>query len=305
MNCPKCGYEQPDGEKSCGMCGIIFERFFAQELEKVAKSAPDSAVFATQVSQIDEDEVVKPLMPDKEALLHLSIGLGIVLVVYLFPLLRFIFDTAATLIHEFGHSITAWIFGYPSIPAFDLMHGGGVAIWFSRETGLLVLYYLAFLGLTALAAYKRRIMLAVVTGIFTAVYSLFAFTSLHEIAMIFMGHGTELVFGGLFLYRALSGSAIVTPLERPLYAALGIYFFSRNTIMGLKLASSESYRYIYTEAKGGDMRMDLNLIGEDHLNMSLSSTASLFVLACIFVFVASLVVYRYWRYIHCWIIGLF
>src|SRR6185436_11151598 len=55
-------------------------------------------------------------------------GLALALIVYVVPLLRFVFHTLITLVHEHGHTISAWSFGIPAIPAFDFVYGGGVTL---------------------------------------------------------------------------------------------------------------------------------------------------------------------------------
>jgi hypothetical protein len=42
--------------------------------------------------------------------------------------------------HEIGHTVTAWFYGYPTVPMFDFEHGGGLAVWFSDSIFLIVVF---------------------------------------------------------------------------------------------------------------------------------------------------------------------
>ncbi len=90
-----------------------------------------------------------------------------------------------------------------------------MAIHHSRQTILLVLLYLCFGYLFYL--FRRNPFTVVILAVVAVGYSLAAFTSIHEIIGLFMGHGFELIFAAIFLYRAISGSAIILAVERPLY----------------------------------------------------------------------------------------
>ena len=159
---------------------------------------------------------------EKKGWLSLSAGLLIAFIVLFFlPWISWIFSYFTILVHEFGHAIFGWLFGYPSIPAFDFTYGGGITAHQERHVIILVAVY----GLFCLGFYiyrKNRLSL-ISLSIAVLLYSLFAFAALHKILILFMGHGLELVFAGIFLYRALSGSAVINPLERPLYAIIGFF----------------------------------------------------------------------------------
>jgi hypothetical protein len=80
---------------------------------------------------------------DREGWKALAIGLGIAVVVCLIPLLLYIIDFLRVVIHETGHTLAAWLFGYPAIPV--LRPGGAVSALLSRQP-LIVLFVLAVLG---------------------------------------------------------------------------------------------------------------------------------------------------------------
>ena len=92
----------------------------------------------------DEFEPFVPQPRHMEFIDLLVLGSGVVLAVVVIsvPLFNHIFQTFTILVHEMGHAITGWIFGYPSFPAFDFVYGGGVTLHTGRSTVILLLFYL-------------------------------------------------------------------------------------------------------------------------------------------------------------------
>jgi hypothetical protein len=58
MNCPKCNFNQPEGNTECAGCGIVFNKYYAHQ-EPLLKD--DHAV----TSSVKEDTVKKSPAPDK------------------------------------------------------------------------------------------------------------------------------------------------------------------------------------------------------------------------------------------------
>lgn len=57
MRCPKCGFEQPDGNSECVRCGIIFEKFMAREIAGAIPETPHAPAIergATSASMLVE-----------------------------------------------------------------------------------------------------------------------------------------------------------------------------------------------------------------------------------------------------------
>lgn len=216
---------------------------------------------------------------DKEGLRALITGAIITAFVVIFPFLSFIFRYVITLVHEFGHAIFGWIFGYPSLPAFDFMYGGGVTMHQDQKFIIVILIF-GIMG-WILYALRRNFLSMFLAGLIFGFYALAVFTSLHHLIILFMGHGTELFFGGLFLYRALSGSAVIHSAERPLYAFLGLFTFFIVTRFAYRLMTSSAFRAMYGDAKGGGHWMDFSRIANEFLNMELPSVARLFFIICL------------------------
>jgi len=200
------------------------------------------------------------------------------------------------LVHEMGHAIFAWLFGYPSAPAFDLMYGGGVTIHGSRSVVLLSGIYVLLGAL--IYVYRRNpwtIAFLVTAGV---IHAALAFTPVHDVIILFMGHGTELGIACIFLYRALSGSAVVHSAERPLYAAVGFFILFTDLAFAYRLMTSPAERAAYEGAKGGGHWMDFSRIAEDHLNVDLAAVSFFFFLCCLFPLLLAFLAYRYQEHLH-------
>jgi len=195
------------------------------------------------------------------------------LAVSLVPGLTYIFSYLAILVHETGHALAGWFFGYPSIPSFDFFYGGGVTIQSDRFIILtaVVLSLFAFLGYWV--RYNSFAVFAVAG--FAAVYALLAFSRWHEMLIIALGHGTEFIIAGIFIYRAMSGSHIVQRLERPLYAFLGFFILIYNIEFMYSLINDAAFRLEY-EFSRGEMEMDLSRIAHEYLNTDVASVAKIF-----------------------------
>ena len=290
ITCPKCGAEQAETQQECARCGIVFKRFQASE-KPCEGSQPSQGSKAPDVEREDEPEEIFTQSIEREGWLSLGIGAGIAAIVLLFPFLNFIFGYMKVLVHEFGHAVFNWLFAYPSIPAFDFMYGGGVALSDERMPALFLLVYggLAYLFFL----FRRNTFALAFLGVLTAAYSACAFTEAHQVVILFMGHGAELFFAGLFLYRAISGSGVIVAVERPLYTFLGLFIMALDLQFAFRLLSDYGYRVDYEEAKGGGHWMDFSRIAEEFLHVDLSVVAGFFLFCCILTPLCALLFFRY------------
>ena len=231
----------------------------------------------------------RPSIIERDALRALTIGGLLAVAVSAVPFTNFIFGYLGTLVHELGHTVTNWVFGYPSVPAFDFAHGGGVTMHQERSTTILLVVY----GIFGLGLYHLRRNVAAVCVLAGSVvlYSLAAFTPFHEALQLLMGHGAELVFAGIFLYRALSGEKIRVAGERSAYAFAGLFLFLSDVRFALGLMTSHEKRVEYELAKGGGAWMDFSRLADEFLHAPLQSVAALFLVGCILAPATCLVVY--------------
>jgi hypothetical protein len=215
---------------------------------------------------------------EREGWLAVGAGLALALVVSAVPFLGFVFSYFVILVHEMGHALAGWLYGYPSIPAFDFTYGGGVTSHTERMPGLAVLVQAGLLALCWIARHHRGV-LAVAVAV-CALYAATAWTALHHGVILAMGHGMELVIAGLFLHRALSGNACQTPAERPVYAFVGFFTVIHDLRFSWRLLTSEYQRELYANAKGGGHWMDFSRLAGEHFGTSLEIVAAVFVLLC-------------------------
>ena len=206
----------------------------------------------------------------------LTVGFVLAAVVLAMPFLRFVFSYLGILVHETGHTVAAWLFGYPAIPAFDFQYGGGVSIYQTRNLGVLAL--LALLAAWALYTAWQLPRWRRVVGTVLGLWLLLALTPLHEVVILTMGHGFELVIGGLFLYKATTGRGYETEAERPAYAFAGWFLVLSTVRFCWDLLSSADQRQAYAAAKGGGHWMDFSRLSREFLGISLEGVAGLFLL---------------------------
>jgi hypothetical protein len=321
VECPKCGHVQLFEGGECERCGIIFARFKqSQERRSPRAPAPAAELGAASQGQVglvaatggvvavgavavaptrgrlgaahgdagfddegpvDDEVSIEPEAGpiDRRGWIAFGIGVGLALLTELLPILRVVIGYFVILVHEMGHAATGWLFGYPSIPAFDFTYGGGVT---SHQDQMLLLVLLVYAALAALLWVFRSnwLSLGIVLAA-TLVYSALLVTNGHDIAVLAMGHGSELVFAGLFIHRALSGRACHHGLERPLYAWIGFHIVFHDMRFAYGLVTSEFAREMYAGAKGGGHWMDFSRLAGEYFSVSLETVAGIFLLLCL------------------------
>jgi hypothetical protein len=258
--------------------------------------ADDQEDHANGIDEEEENTVPEPQTLDRSGWIMLLVGPVAALICFVFFWFRWILETFKTLVHEMGHAIFGWLFGYPSFPAFDVIWGGGVTIHTERSTLLRIIIYIGFAGL--FWVYRKNRGTLIFLSILVLIYSVCAFTSIHSVLILFMGHGTELVIAGLFIYRSLSGRAIIHVVERPLYAIIGFFIVFADIGMAYKLLTSFTYRQDYLGAKGGDLDMDFIVIARDYLHSDMSSVVMVFFACCLACLLISFLAFRYMEYLH-------
>ncbi len=229
-------------------------------------------------SQGNQNNVPAKPWLEAEAGRALAIGVVLSLIILASPLLTFLLSPLVTIVHEFGHATTAWLFGYPAIPSFDFIFGGGVTRRATeRFTPILFVLYSA-LGY-GMYYFRAQVRLSQILLGFTVGYTFFAFTGLHQTLIVGMGHGFELIFAGIFLYRALSGEACRIAAERPLYGMLACYIFLYDLKFARGLLLDQEIRQRYLQGKGGVL--DNDFVRLAHGASGLSGVVMWFILACI------------------------
>ncbi|MDD7985501.1 hypothetical protein PQO01_11120 [Lentisphaera marina] len=198
---------------------------------------------------------------NKELIIRLVLGIILGVLAFNFQFTRFIFSYLTILIHELGHSIFGWIYGYPSIPAFDFTYGGGVAMYMQRKIEII---YLTYAVLIYGIYYLRKNIIPLICNIGFLI--LFIFTSRNEgadIMRVYMGHGTEIAFAAIFLYRGLTGSQSVNNIESCLYIACAFFIFNQNIDFAYSLRNDAAFLANYMQGKG-DLTHDFHVLCLEH-----------------------------------------
>jgi hypothetical protein len=229
---------------------------------------------------------------DREVAKALVAGLGLAVLVSLSGQVSFYLSYFVILVHELGHSALSWLFGFPAIPAFDFLHGGGVSV--SSTDRYFAIVWLLYGGLGWLLYRYRRntltMQVLVTTGI---IYTIFAFSPIQDLLRVAMGHGFELIFAGMFCYRGLSGFACRYSIERPLYLMLGLFTSIYDLRFCWNLLFDPVSLDIYLQGKGGLIDNDLVRVARDHLNVPLTVVVWAFLLMVAAAPLISAGLYRY------------
>ncbi len=257
-----------DGSLCCGPC-----------CERMARAFRPVAV-----PILEEPSPPSPLL-DRAGWTDLAIGSGLAVFFLFVPILGCVSLTLLTLFHEFGHAVVHWSFGYPAVPAFDLTGGGGVTLAIDRSAALVVLFYVAGAGLAGWLWRTERRGPGTALGACGLVHVVLGLTRWHQTLVAYMGHGTELALGGVFLYRALTGRAIVNRLERPLYAAIGLYAVLHNVEFAIRLLGDRAFVARYLQGKHGTPHDFVQVAA--HLGVALGTVAVLHLAACALTLAAS------------------
>jgi len=252
--CPKCGFESPESAKECSRCGIIFGKWVEDTHVRRASARP-----AGLKPDLHSDEVGI----GSQELKVLAIGLVLAVIVNAVPFIRFIFGPIQIIIHELGHAIAGWLFGYPAIPSFDFIYGGGITPMGSHQVAIAILVAGGFAYLAYLFRGNRRTL--VLIGSCFLVWLFFEASGWRrDLAISAAGHINECVFAGIFLYMALANIGWRMPeVERPLGAFLALFLEINMIRFCLELMHDQDALEIYKQGKGGMLMHDVDAVSSD------------------------------------------
>lgn len=176
-------------------------------------------------------------------------------------------DYLGTFFHEIGHTLFGWLFGYPTLPSFDLYHGGGMAYSFGRYQ---ILVFIMYAGIGAFVwKFRTDTALVKLVGAVLLFHAFLNFTSWHKSAIDFMGHGFELMIASFCIWRAWHDKA-VNRLERWLNGVVGFGMIFMNMALFIGLIVSDTQRLKYIKQKGehgfGDFSKIQRAFGFDSLD---------------------------------------
>jgi hypothetical protein len=177
-------------------------------------------------------------------------GFGMAIALTFFPLLSFLLSPLTTLVHEIGHTAVLWLFGYSAIPAFDFGNGGGVTMSDLERSPMIVwAWVLGFVMLGWTQRDRPPVLMGMAAG--ALAYVLMYNKTGEVLAITLGGHGGEIAFASLFLYRGLTGWGCKVEAERPLYGFIAFMILFANLRLGVSLLSNTTERAWYLEGKAG------------------------------------------------------
>jgi hypothetical protein len=221
--------------------------------------------------------------------IYLGIGAATAPIFALTPLLGFMGWFLRSLAHEMGHCAVAWFFGMAAIPAISL-EGHAAAVHTEPSRFLAVLVWAALVG--AAWHWLRGRARWTAMAISAVIYPALAFTQAREVLQLLAGHGGELAFATVCLFKALDGGFTQSRLERGLYGTVGWYLLGSNAILCLGLVASPASRQGYSENGSFGLTNDMIRVADDLLDWTLPSVAMLVLLAAIAVLPASWALWR-------------
>ncbi|HEY9848310.1 MAG TPA: hypothetical protein V6D28_02540 [Leptolyngbyaceae cyanobacterium] len=231
----------------------------------------------------------KPI--EKAGLQALTIGFVLAVIFQIFVPLKILFNGFQVMVHEVGHALTYWLFGYPAIPSVNILYGGGITLALAQSRLILGIIY----GLIAFLFYQcrqsRRSLIFLIC--FTVIYTWILRTPMSRMLITFMGHGMELVAITVCLYFAIGGYFCRIDIERPLYAMLGFFLFFSDWQFSWDLIFNPDFRSFYEEGIGGVIDNDFVILANDYLNVDLSIVAKYFLFGCIFTPLIAFLLFSY------------
>lgn len=251
MDCPKCGHPAPFGTLECESCGVIF-----------AKVSHSRTFVPPPLVAYEEERVSDGRVGPRELKL-LAFGLGAAILAYVFPLTRYLLSVVVTLFHELGHAVAGWLFGYPSIPAFDLMYGGGLTHYGEFKLSIAVGIACGF-GYLGWLFRQNRKSVALVVAAFAAWLLIVISPWRRELVMAGAGHLAEFILAAILFYKALAGVGWRNPtFERPLGAFVAFFVQIHSTLFAWRLRHDAEFLAWYRRGKGDALMNDLESIALD------------------------------------------
>ena len=255
VTCPKCGFDNGPKAGECAACGVI--------LSKARTAAAPAGMRAAGVRPADEYERITDGRMTAGEWRILGIGAAAAVVVYAVPFTRAVGSAIVTLFHEFGHAVIGWLLGYPSLPAFDFVYGGG----FTHHGQFRPSIAIALAGGFAFLAWhfrQNRKSVAIIAILFLAWLLVVSAEWRREIAIASAGHLGEFILAGILFYKALSGTGWHSPaVERPLGAFVAFFVQIHSFLFALRLTRDAEFVSWYREGKGGALMNDLEVVALD------------------------------------------
>jgi hypothetical protein len=162
-----------------------------------------------------------------------------------------------------GHAVAGWLLGYPSIPAFDFVYGGGMTPMGSFHLSI-VLAIAAGLAYLMWRFRDNRKTVILIGAIFLIWFFVVSAEWRRELVFSAAGHVSELVLASILFYQALAGVGWRIPeIERPLGAFVAFFVQIQTMSFAWRLMHDPDFLDWYRQGKGGALMNDLEVIALD------------------------------------------
>jgi hypothetical protein len=132
-------------------------------------------------------------------------------------------------VHEFGHAVCAWATGYPALPTFDIINGGGITMISDSRSFVVLLPIIFFL---AFATYKWYGYMGT-SALWAAaplwiIYALFSFSGpMWRFLINSSGHASEILIGTVCIYFGFS----TAKFNRPRHEKIILFTLGSNILV--------------------------------------------------------------------------
>ena len=272
--CPHCGTTNSADAPSCTLCGAVLRASPAAANPRATVGQAGDGPYRVAALE-DEGAQPWPFRP----LPALGVGLLLMPLVKLVWIPNYIFNFLATLVHETGHAVFAWLMGMPAVPAVGLFGGGATSVL--PQILLLNGAILAGLGWLAWQRRGERLWLVAIMAAM-GVYASLALTG--GARNLVTAGGVLFEIGGAVacFYWVLAAPRSVG-LERPLYALWGWWMLLNRLSETWLMLRDRSYWDANVIAKAGLGEGLVNDLPKlcDALNLSPTTVLAAVVFLCL------------------------
>ncbi len=281
LACARCGRPHDEQALVCALCGNLLRR----EKTSIASATSSDSGASVPEEVPDSAEARRARL---EPWLYLALGLVTAPILARTPLLQYMAWFLAALVHEMGHAAFAWLCGMPAVPAISL---GGEAAAVHGEPSLLLALALAAAIVATLWSQLAGRARAIALALFACVYPAVAFTGARDVLHLLAGHGGELAFATLCLWKTLDGGFTDSRLERALYGTVGWTLLGQNIGLCWGLMHSAVVRSEYRSNGSFGLTNDYLRVA-DILSWSLPAVALGMLVVGLLVLPAALALWR-------------
>jgi hypothetical protein len=281
QSCPRCRRPCAEGEFVCGLCGELLRR--PQRSVKPPARAEVVEEVPTEVPRASSGRA------ELEPWLYLGMGALTAPLFAWTPFVGFMGWFLASLVHEMGHAAFAWFCGMPAVPAIAL--DGHAAAMHGEQSLFLVAMIALTLGVVAWR-FLRGVPRAVALALIAVAYPALVLSGAKEVLHLLAGHGGELAFATLALWKTLDGGFTRSRAERTLYGTVGWFLLGKNVRLCWLLMHSESAGADYMSNGSFGMTNDYLRVAEDILYWRLESVALLMLVVALCVLPAAILGWR-------------